>query len=131
MNNTYSSTGGEDATLRKTFWENYYGDMAKQALSSLVPPAMILSAEWEGMLVEVAAMELCDKARSIWSSDFRQGVADALAELQAVELIGRVDWKVQTACDSFYYEDTVLHEHLEQEVVTKSPVTVEYDRARE
>ena len=127
INNRYSSSAAENATLRKTFWESYYGDMAKQALSSLMPPAVILSAELEGMLVEVAAMKLCERLDRMVGL-FSKGVADAFAELQTAELIGRVDWKVPTACDSFYYEDTVLHEHLGEEVVeVSSPKDIEFN----
>ena len=127
VNNRYSSNVAENAALRKTFWESYYGDIAKQALSSLMPPAVILSAELEGMLVEVAAMELRDRLDRM-AERFSKGVAGAFAELQAAELIGRVDWKVPTACDSFYYEDTVLHEHLGEEVVeVSSPKDVEFN----
>ena len=130
VNNAYSSSGPEDAALRRTFWEEYYGDMAKQAMSSLMPPGVILSAELEGMLVEVAAMELCERLDRMVER-FGEGVSDTFAELQAAELIGRVDWRVPTACDSFYYEDTVLHEHLGKEVVEASlPKDVEFDYQR-
>ena len=120
VNNTYTSSGPENASLRRAFWEDYYGEMAKQAMSSLMPPGVILSAELEGMLVEIAAMQLCERLDRMVER-FGKGVADTFAELQSAELIGRVDWTVPTACDSFYYEDTVLHEYLGKEIVEAAP----------
>jgi hypothetical protein len=83
----------------------------------------------EGLLVEVAAMKLCERLDGMVKR-FGKGVADAFAELQSAELIGRVDWRVATACDSFYWEDVVLHEHIGKEVTKSEPKDVEFDYDR-
>jgi hypothetical protein len=130
VNNTYSTKGPSDTPLQRTFWEGYYGQMGKQAVSGLMPPTVILSAELEAMPVQSAAERLCDRLERMVER-FGRGVADALAELQSVELVGRVEWKTPTACDSFYYEDTILHEHVGREVIELSPpeeVSADYER---
>ena len=119
-NNTYVTSGRDNPALRQTFWGSYYGGMAKKAMSSLLPPTVILSAELEAMPVELAAIELCDRVDRMVER-FGKGVADALAELQSAELIGRIDWKVPTACDSFYWEDTVLDGQVEEKMTPLSP----------
>jgi hypothetical protein len=129
VNCSYSSSGPENASLRRDFWEDYYGAAAKRATASLIPPAVMLSAELEGLLVEAAAMELRKRLDEMLER-FGNGVADAFAELQSAELIGRVDWRVPTACDSFYWEDTVLHEHIGEEVTKSEPKDVEFDYDR-
>ncbi|MHB0958748.1 MAG: hypothetical protein ACYC0X_15615 [Pirellulaceae bacterium] len=130
VNNTYSAHGAENPLLRSTFWESYYGQMTKRSTSMLIPPQVMLSAELEGMDVEVAATRLCEKLGQTVRR-FSDGVAAMLAELQAVELIGRINWRIPTACDSFYYEDMVVHEHLGEEVVERSPPEdVEFDYER-
>lgn len=129
VNCTYTSAGPENGRLRQSFWEEYYGTVAKKAVSSLIPPAVMLSAELEGMVVEIAAMHLCERLDAMVER-FGKGVADAFAELQSAELVGRVDWRVPTACDSFYYEDTVLHEHIGREVTRSAVQGVDVDSAR-
>jgi hypothetical protein len=89
----------------------------------------MLSAELEGMLVELAAMKLRDRLDKMVER-FGKGVADAFAELQSSELLGRVDWTVPTACDSFYWEDTILHEHIGDKVTRSAPRDVEFDYKR-
>jgi len=129
VNCIYSSDGPENTSLRRDFCEDYYGPAAKRATASLIPPAVMLSAELEGMLVELAAMKLRDRLNKMVER-FGKGVADAFAELQSIELIGRVDWTVPTACDSFYWEDTILHEHIGDEVTKSAPRDVEFDYKR-
>jgi len=128
FNCTYSSSGTENTKLRQEFLDAYYGGLTKAALAFLTPPPVILSAELEGLPVELAAVELRERLERLVAR-FSEGVAAAFLELQAAELVGRIDWPVPTACDAFYFEDTVQHEHLGREV-TKHEKDVEFDYDR-
>ena len=126
VNTDYETSGAANAQLREAFLEDYFGDMAKKSTVDLTVPLEILTAEMEAKPLELAETELRDRVDRLLSG-FAKDAAEVFARMQALELVGRIDWETPKACDAFYYEDTVIHAHLGEEVIQGPAEDVEFD----
>jgi len=95
--------------IEGAFSEQYYGSMVGVAVDCVNPPLGAVSARLEARPVEDAEVEL----RGRLDRDVEKLVAevkDLFGRMDRLELVGRIDWATDSACDSYYFEDVVVHE---------------------
>lgn len=98
--------------VEDAFSKDYYGSMVSVAVDCVASPVGALSARLEAVPVEVAEEELRGRLDQHLEK-FVADVKDLFRRMERLELIGRIDWATDTACDAFYFEDVIIHERGE------------------
>lgn len=94
------------------FAEEYYSKLIDPAAEQISSQTGAVSARLEVRPVEEVEALLqgrLDRHVGIFASE----VKELFERLRQLELVGRVDWATDSACDSYYCEDLIVHESAE------------------
>lgn len=112
-----------------TFVKEYYGNLIDSALEKISSPTGAVSARLEARSVEEVETMLrgrLDRHLGIFAGE----VKDLFEQLWQMELVGRVAWATDDACDSYYCEDRIVHESGEKTTHYGARENVDYTIGR-
>ena len=116
LNTEFHCEGEVHAAARDRFLTEHFERLSREINLSLNPPSGILRAELEAMSVEAAESELRG-ALDTAASGFAMQVCDLLDRMSDLDLVGLIDWRTETACQSYFYRDIIIQEELGRQTI--------------